>query len=401
MKTSTDRILTTHTGSLPRPKPLIDLILRREQGDAIAAQVFEAQVFEGQVFEAEVAKAVDDVVAQQVAAGIDVVSDGEMSKPSYTTYIRHRVAGIAPDPRAAEKGRDIMIGRDLLAHPDFARERRSFSDVAFPGCVGELRYKDRSALDRDLAHLKAAAAKSQPTEAFMTAPSPGILTRFIINLHYPSEEAYVAALAEVLKTEYRAIVEAGFVLQIDAPDLGSARNNQYRHLTDDEFRERIAERNIAALNAAIDGLPADRVRLHICWGNYEGPHTHDLPLTKIIDIAFKARVGAISIEAANPRHDHEWEDLAAIKIPDDKILIPGVIDSTTNFVEHPRLVAQRIGRYAQVIDREHLIAGVDCGFGTAVRTEPMVVDSIVWAKLRALSEGAAIASKKLWGAKAA
>jgi 5-methyltetrahydropteroyltriglutamate--homocysteine methyltransferase len=250
-------------------------------------------------------------------------------------------------------------------------------------------------------HLKAAAEKSRRTEVFMTAPSPGILTRFIINLHYPSEEAYLAALAEVMKIEYRAIVEAGFVLQIDAPDLGSARNNQYRHLTDDEFRTKIAERNIAALNAAIDGLPADRMRLHICWGNYEGPHTHDLPLTKIIDIAFKARVGALSVEAANPRHEHEWEDFKDITIPDDKILIPGVIDSTTNFVEHPRLVAQRIGRFAQVIDRERLIAGVDCGFGTAVRAEPMVADSIVWAKLRALSDGAALASRHLWGTKAA
>jgi 5-methyltetrahydropteroyltriglutamate--homocysteine methyltransferase len=391
MKTSTDRILTTHTGSLPRPKALIDLILGREQGGTIAADAFEAAT----------AKAVDDVVAQQVACGIDVVSDGEMGKPSYTTYIRHRVTGIAPNPRAAEKGRDIMIGRDLLDHPDFARERRSFAAVPFPGCIGELRYHDRSALDRDIAHLKAAAAKAQPTEVFMTAPSPGILTRFIINLHYPSEDAYLAALAEVLKVEYRAIVEVGFVLQIDAPDLGSARNNQYRHLSDDEFRTKIAERNVAALNAAIAGLPADRMRLHICWGNYEGPHTHDLPLTKIIDIAFKAHVQAFSIEAANPRHDHEWEDLKTIKIPDDKILIPGVIDSTTNFVEHPRLVAQRIGRYADIVGRDRVIAGVDCGFGTAVRAEPTVADTVVWAKLAALSEGAAIASKKLWGAKAA
>jgi 5-methyltetrahydropteroyltriglutamate--homocysteine methyltransferase len=388
MKTSTDRILTTHTGSLPRPKALIDLILARETGTTVAADLFEAAT----------ASAVDEIVAQQVACGVDVVSDGEMSKPSYTTYIRHRVTGIAPDPRAADKGRDIMIGRDLLEHPDFGRDRRSFSATPFPGCVGELRYHDRSALDRDIAHLKAAAEKAKPTEVFMTAPSPGILTRFIINLHYPSEDAYLAALAEVLKVEYRAIVEAGFVLQIDAPDLGSARNNQYRHLTDDEFRSNIAERNIAALNAAIAGLPADRMRLHICWGNYEGPHTHDLPLTKIIDIAFKARVQAFSIEAANPRHDHEWEDLRAIKIPDDKILIPGVIDSTTNFVEHPRLVAQRIGRYAGIVGRDRVIAGVDCGFGTAVRAEPTVADSIVWAKLRALSEGAAIASKTLWRA---
>jgi 5-methyltetrahydropteroyltriglutamate--homocysteine methyltransferase len=386
MKTSTERILTTHTGSLPRPKPLLDLVLAREQAGAVDAALFEA----------ETAKAVHEVVARQIAAGIDIVSDGEMSKPSYTTYIRHRVAGIAPDPRAAEKGRDIMVGRDLLAHPDFARQRGNFSDTPFPGCVGELRYQDRSALDRDLLHLKAAADKEKPADVFMTAPSPGILTRFIINLHYPNEDAYVAALADVIKTEYRAIVDAGFVLQIDAPDLASARNNQYRHLSDDEFRK-IAERNIAALNAATEGLPADRMRLHICWGNYEGPHTHDLPVTKIIDIACKARPQAISIEAANPRHDHEWEDLKEVDIPDDKILIPGVIDSTTNFVEHPRLVAQRILRYAEVVDRERLIAGVDCGFGTAVRREPMVADSIVWAKLAALSEGAKIASKRLWG----
>ena len=386
MKTSKDRILTTHTGSLPRPKLLFDLIIGREQGRSIDAAAFEA----------ETAKAVDEIVAQQVAAGIDVVSDGEMSKPSYTTYIRHRVSGIEMDPRAAEKGRDIMIGRDLLAHPDFANRRRNFTDSPFPGCVGPLRYKDRSALDRDLAHLKSAIGKSKPADVFMTAPSPGILTRFIINLHYPSEDAYVEALADMMKTEYRAIVEAGFVLQIDAPDLGSARNNQYRDLSDEQFRK-IAVRNIDALNAATEGLPADRMRLHICWGNYEGPHSFDLPLLKIIDIAFKARPQAISIEAANPRHDHEWEDLKEIDIPDDKILIPGVIDSTTNFVEHPRLVAQRIGRYATIIDRERLIAGVDCGFGTAVRSDPIVVDSIVWAKLRALSEGAAIASKKLWG----
>jgi 5-methyltetrahydropteroyltriglutamate--homocysteine methyltransferase len=388
MKTSADRILTTHAGSLPRPQPLIDLILRREQENAAVDPL---------AFEAETAKAVSDVVARQIAAGIDVISDGEMSKPSYTTYIRHRVTGIEPDPRAATRGHDIMIGRDLLAHPDFASRQRNFAAVPFPGCVGELRYKDASALARDLAHLKAAAERLHATEAFMTAPSPGILTRFIINLHYPTEDAYLAALADVMRSEYKAIVDAGFLLQIDAPDLGSARNNQYRHLTDDEFRERIAERNVAALNAATAGLPADRMRLHICWGNYEGPHSHDLPLLKIIDIAFKARPQALSIEAANPRHDHEWEDLKEIKIPDDKILIPGVIDSTTNFIEHPRLVAQRIGRYATVIDRERLIAGVDCGFGTAVRAEPAIADSIAWAKLRALAEGAAIASKRLWG----
>jgi len=385
MKLSTDRILTTHTGSLPRPKPLIDLVLRKDRGDAV----------DDKEFEAETAQAVESIVAQQTASGVDIVSDGEMSKPSYTTYIRHRVDGIAPDPRASEKGRDIMVGRDLLAHPDFAGRRSNFSAMPFPGCVGPLRYKDRSALEHDLAHLKAAAAKSKPADVFMTAPSPGILTRFIINLHYPNEDKYVEALAEVMKVEFKAIVDAGFVLQIDCPDLGSCRNNQYRDLSDDEFRK-IAARNIEALNAATEGLPPEKMRLHICWGNYEGPHSFDLPLLKIIDLAFKARPQAISIEAANPRHDHEWEDLKTIKIPDDKVLIPGVIDSTTNFIEHPKLVAQRIGRYVDLVGRERVIAGVDCGFGTAVRTDPIVVDSIVWAKLKALSEGAEIASKRLW-----
>src|SRR5436190_10416590 len=309
MKLSTDRILVTHTGSLPRPKPLIDLVLAQEKGTAIDPAAFEA----------EVAKAVDGVVAQQVACGVDVVSDGEMSKPSYATYIKNRVEGIQPDPRASEKGRDILVGRDLLAHPDFAaRLRNNFSDMPFPGCVGPLRYRDESALRRDLANLKAASDTSAPAEAFMTAASPGILTRFIINLHYPTEDEYVAALADVMRIEYRAIVEAGFLLQIDAPDLGSARNNQYRHLSDKEFRK-IAARNIEALNEATEGLPGDRMRLHICWGNYPGPHTFDLPLTQIIDIVFKARPQALSIEAANPRHDHEWEDLKEIDIPDDKI----------------------------------------------------------------------------------
>ncbi|MCC7348257.1 MAG: epoxyalkane--coenzyme M transferase, partial [Variibacter sp.] len=346
MKSSTDRILTTHTGSLPRPRALAELILAREAGETIDPAAFEAAT----------AQAVDEIVAKQVAAGVDVVSDGEMSKPSYTTYIRHRVEGIAPDPRAAEKGRQVMTNRDIEEHPDF-RRATNFSATAFPGCVGPLRYKDRTGLERDLAHLKAAAAKAKPTDVFMTAPSPGILTRFIVNLHYPTEEAYLEALGEMMKTEYRGIVEAGFNLQIDCPDLGSARHNQYRNLSDDEFRK-IAARNIAVLNAATEGLPADKLRLHICWGNYEGPHTHDLPLIKIIDLAFTARPQAISIEAANPRHEHEWEDLKEITIPDDKILIPGVIDSTTNFVEHPKLVAQRIRHYTDLVGRERVIAGV-------------------------------------------
>jgi len=385
MKTSTDRILTTHVGSLPRPKFLFDEIVAKEEGRPL----------DDAVFERDCARAVEEVVRSQVQSGIDIVSDGEMSKLAYTLYVRHRLANIVPDERAARKGRDIMVGRDRLEHPDYSDRNANFTVTPFPGCVGPVAYADPKPLERDLAHLKAAVEKAHPAEAFMTAPSPGILTRFVINLHYPTEDQYVAALADAMKPEYRAIVEAGFLLQIDCPDLGSARNNQYRDKTDDEFR-RIAERNIALLNAATAGLPADRMRLHICWGNYEGPHTHDIPLAKIADICMKGRPQAFSFEGANPRHEHEWEDWKSIRVPGDKILIPGVIDSTTNFVEHPRLVAQRLGRYAEIVGRERVIAGCDCGFATVASGQPMVAPSIVWAKFKALAEGAALASKSLW-----
>ncbi|HEX9463379.1 MAG TPA: cobalamin-independent methionine synthase II family protein [Alphaproteobacteria bacterium] len=384
MKLSTDRILTTHVGSLPRPKPMLELILAKEEGRAVDPAAFDAQA----------AGSVDEIVAAQVTAGVDIVSDGEMSKPSYTTYVRHRVNGIEPNAAAAEKGRQVMIGRDLLEHPDFAERMVGFKSLPFPGCVGPLSYRDRASLDRDLAHLAAAVAARKPHEAFMTAPSPGILTRFVINAYYPTEDAYVEALAAVMKVEYEAIVHAGFVLQIDCPDLGSARNNQYRDKTDDEFR-RIAERNVAALNAATAAIPPDRMRMHVCWGNYEGPHTHDIPLAKIVDICFMARPQALSFEGANPRHEHEWEDLAQIRVPDDKVLIPGVIDSTTNFVEHPRLIAQRICRYAEIVGRERVLAGADCGFATVGTGAPIVVPSIVWAKFKALAEGARIATDRL------
>jgi 5-methyltetrahydropteroyltriglutamate--homocysteine methyltransferase len=386
MRTSTDRILTTHTGSLPRPAPLVALIIAREKGEAVDADTYER----------ESAKAVAEVVAKQAAAGIDIVSDGEMSKPSYTMYVRHRVDGIAMDERAAEKGRDIMMGLDSLEHPDYGQGVARVRAIPFPGCVGPLKYRDRAPLERDLVHLKSAVTAAKPADVFMTAPSPGILTRFIINLHYPSDDAYLEALGNLMRTEYEAIVGAGFNLQIDAPDLGSARHNQHRNKTEAEFRK-IAARNVEVLNFALANIPPEKVRLHICWGNYEGPHTHDIPIRNIIDVCFKARAQALSFEGANPRHEHEWEDLAEIKIPDDRILIPGLIDSTTNFVEHPRLVAQRLRHYTDIVGRERVIAGVDCGFGTFVSgTPPMVAESVVWSKLKALAEGAALASKQLW-----
>jgi 5-methyltetrahydropteroyltriglutamate--homocysteine methyltransferase len=385
MKISSERILTTHVGSLPRPPALLDLLMAREEGRPVDEPTFESSA----------ASAVDQIVAQQVAAGIDIVSDGEMSKPSYTIYVRHRVNGIDMSAEAETKGRQIMVGLDQLEHPDFMERMNHFSRIPFPGCVGPISYGDKKPLERDLAHLTAATSKNQPAEAFITAPSPGILTRFVIDTYYKNEDAYVEALANAMRTEYAAIVRAGFLLQIDCPDLGSARHNQYRDKTDAEFI-RIAERNVAALNHATEGLPADRMRLHICWGNYEGPHTHDIPLAKVADVCFKARPQAFSFEGANPRHEHEWEDLKSIRIPDDKILIPGVIDSTTNFVEHPRLVAQRIGHYTDIVGRERVIAGADCGFATFAGRMPIVATSIVWSKFKALAEGAQIATRRLW-----
>jgi 5-methyltetrahydropteroyltriglutamate--homocysteine methyltransferase len=394
MQYSGDRILTTHVGSLPRPPDLLALLLAKESGAAFDAAAFAARL----------AAAVRDVVGQQVAAGIDSVCDGEQSKISYTFYVRHRLAGIG-----AVKGGDINVPpptaahRDLLDHPDFQRrmiETRGgsswFSSTVVPCCTGPVAYQDRAPLDSDIENLAAACAMAKPREAFMNAASPGVLTKFVPDRYYNDEDAYVEALAEALREEYEAIVKAGLVLQIDAPDLGSARHNQYQHLSDDEFL-RIAERNIAALNHATANIPPEMMRLHLCWGNYEGPHTHDIPLAKILPVALRARPVGLSFEGANPRHAHEWEDLRAAKIPDDKVLIPGLLDSTTNFVEHPRLIAQRIKNYADIVGRERVVGGADCGFATFAARNNAVVPSVVWAKLTALAEGARIASDRLWG----
>jgi 5-methyltetrahydropteroyltriglutamate--homocysteine methyltransferase len=353
--------------------------------------------------ETRLAEAVREIVAKQMAAGIDSVCDGELGKISYTTYVRHRLSGIGAFAGGDnDKPPQSAAHRDLLDHPDYmqrlndARGTSWFSRQAVPCCSGPVTYNDRRPLETDLKNLAAAVAAAKPVEAFMNAASPGVLTKFVPDRYYHNEDAYVAALADALKEEYEAIVKAGFVLQIDAPDLGSARHNQYQHLSDDEFL-RIAERNIAALNHATANILPEAMRMHLCWGNYEGPHTHDIPLAKTFDIAMRARPAGLSFEAANPRHAHEWEDLRAKKIPDDKILIPGVIDSTTNFVEHPRLVAQRICQYADIVGRERVIAGADCGFATFAFVNNAVAPSVVWAKLAALAEGAVIASSRLWG----
>ncbi len=394
MKTSRDRILTTHVGSLPRPDDLLRFLLAKEAGEAYDAAAFAARL----------AAAVRDVVARQVAAGIDSVCDGEQSKISYTFYVRHRLSGIGAASGVEHANRpQTAAHRDILDHPDYmerlnrARGGPSwFAAAVVPCCTGPVGYRDRAPLDADLRNLAAAVAAEGPAEAFMNAASPGVLTKFVPDRYYQNEDAYVAALADALKEEYEAIVAAGFILQIDAPDLGSARHNQYQHLSDAEFL-RIAERNVAALNHATANIPPERMRLHICWGNYEGPHTHDIPLATMFDTCMRARPQALLFEAANPRHAHEWEDLQGRRIPDDKILMPGCIDSTTNFVEHPRLVAQRICRFADIVGRERVVAGADCGFATFAAQQNPVAPSIVWAKLAALAEGARIASDRLWG----
>ncbi len=398
MLLSKDRILTTHVGSLPRPPDLLAFLEARERGEA----------FDEPAFAARLAAAVGDVVAQQVAAGIDSVCDGEQSKISYTFYVRHRLAGIGSAP-GAEPGRPPLVGQhsDIADHPDYGERLRQtrtgsqwFNAAVVPCCIGPVAYRDRGPLDRDLANLAAACAAAKPLEAFMNAASPGVLTKFVPDRYYNNEDAYVEALAEALSAEYEAIHRAGFILQIDAPDLGSARHNQYQHLSDAEFL-RIAARNIAALNHATRNIPPEAMRMHICWGNYEGPHTHDIPLATVLDVAMRARPSGFLFEAANPRHAHEWEDLRGARIPDDKVLMPGCIDSTTNFVEHPRLVAQRICNVANIVGRERVVAGADCGFATFAAQQNAVVPSIVWAKLAALADGARIASDRLWGRGAA
>jgi 5-methyltetrahydropteroyltriglutamate--homocysteine methyltransferase len=397
MQLSHERILTTHVGSLPRPSDLLAMLAARENGEP----------FDEAAFEARLASAVREIVGKQVEVGIDSVCDGEQSKISYTFYVRHRLAGIGT-AAGAEPGRPPQTGqhRDIADHPDYAERLRQartgsqwFNAPVVPCCTGPVSYRDRRPLDIDLQNLRAACDAARPGEAFMNAASPGVLTKFVPDRYYQNEDAYVEALAEALKEEYEAIHRAGFILQIDAPDLGSARHNQYQHLSEAEFL-RIADRNIAALNHATANIPPGAMRMHICWGNYEGPHTHDIPLAAVLPTAMRARPAGFLFEAANPRHAHEWEDLKGAKIPDDKIMMPGCLDSTTNFVEHPRLIAQRICNVANIVGRERTIAGADCGFATFAAQQNAVAPSVVWAKLAALAEGARIASDRLWRAAA-
>ncbi len=381
MKLSSERILTTHVGSLPRPQNVVDALFAQDRGEPLDQTTFDETM----------RQAVADAVAKQVAAGIDVVSDGEMSKISYATYIRHRLTGfeIGEMPRAVPK--------DLDEFPEFKdRLARLGATPKYhrPICKGPIAVKDLEPLKQDIAHLQAAMAGSGAHEGFMNAASPGVIAVFQPNTYYPNHEAYLFALAEAMTAEYETIVGAGLLLQIDAPDLAMGRHIKFRDADDDEFL-RNAELQVDALNHALRNVPADRLRMHICWGNYEGPHHHDIPLRKIVNIVLNAKPMAYLIEAANPRHAHEWALWRETELPADKVLIPGVLDSTTNFIEHPELVAERICRYAEIVGRERVMAGTDCGFGTFAGFGA-VHPTIAYAKLKAMADGAQIASQRLW-----
>ncbi len=380
MKHSTDRILTTHVGSLPRSKAVTDVIFARERDDAVdpdmGAPVIEA--------------AVAEVVRRQVAVGIDVVSDGEMSKISYATYIARRFSGFAGDtPR--EPGQDLVEFPGLLTK---LAERGSTAKYRRPRCVGAVRLTNEEPLQTDLRNLRAAAAATPPGEAFMNAASPGVIALFQPNDFYHTQDEYLESLAEALRSEYEGIVSAGVILQIDAPDLAMGRHTMYRNRSLEEF-DTLAARHIEVLNHALRNVPADRVRMHVCWGNYEGPHHHDVPMERLLPIVLKAKPQGLLFEAANPRHAHEWVVFRDAKIPDDKVLIPGVLATTTNYIEHPLLVAERLEKYAGIVGRDRVMAGTDCGFGTFAGFGPVEPD-IVYLKLGALVQGARIASERLW-----
>jgi 5-methyltetrahydropteroyltriglutamate--homocysteine methyltransferase len=379
MKRSTDRILTTHTGSLPRPAPLVDLLLAEQKSPGAQRDAFESAVD----------AAVKDAVARQVAAGIDIINDGEQGRTDYTVHVKDRLTGF-DGPSAAP------LGTGEEEFPELAALLSQFASPFQhrPACSGPVSWKDWPAAEADIARAKQATAGVKAAEFFMTSPSPGQIGRYLKNQYYPSQEAYLQALAEVMSREYRAIVEAGFVLQLDCPDLAISHHMVYPHLSLAEYRKIIAM-HVEVLNESVKDLPVDRMRIHVCWGSTMGPHHTDVPMKDILDIILKARPQAFSFPAANPRHLHEWKIWKDVKLPDGKIVIPGMIDSTSNFVEHPEVVADRIVQYAGVVGRENMIAGVDCGFGTfAGRVQ--VDTKIVYMKLAALAEGARIASKQLW-----
>ena len=383
MQSSRDRILTTHVGSLPRVQGVVDLLAKKEGGEPYDAAEFDRVM----------ADAVRDVVKRQHDCGVDIVSDGEQSKPSYATYIKDRLSGFSGNSKPVR-------GADLDEYPGYLARlmsrRAGAVKLARPCCTGDIAVKDRAPLEADLKRFRAALGTAQAGEGFMNAASPGVIAVFQPDQHYKSHTRYLEALSLAMRDEYQAIVAAGFILQIDCPDLAMGRHITFKHESDDTFLRHAGEQ-VEALNAALEGIPAERMRLHLCWGNYEGPHHRDIPLEKLFGLVMKAKPQALLFEAANPRHAHEWKVFESRKreIPDDKILIPGVISSTSNYIEHPELIAERIERFAAIVGRERVMAGSDCGFSTFAG-DGLVDPEICFAKLTVMAEGAAIASRRLW-----
>ena len=380
MKRSVDRVLTTHTGSLPRPADLIRMMFAREEGVPV----------DGPALAARIRTAVAEVVRKQTDAGITVVSDGELSKPSYATYIKDRLNGFGGTSQSLQY-------RDLVDFPEMAK--RVFGDPGrsrrkTPACTGPISLRDPAAAQVDVDNLRAALRSVEVKDVFLSAASPGVISLFFRDDHYGNHEAYLFAIADAMRHEYETVARAGFILQLDCPDLAMGRHIQFAGLGLEEFRK-MARLHLAALDHAVANIPPEQLRMHLCWGNYEGPHHYDVPLADILDLVLAARPQGVSFEAANPRHAHEWRVFERVKLPADKVIIPGVLDSTTNFIEHPELVAERIGRYARLVGRENVIAGTDCGFGTWVG-QAAVDPDIVWAKLATMAEGARLASRALF-----
>jgi 5-methyltetrahydropteroyltriglutamate--homocysteine methyltransferase len=380
MKLSTDRILTTHVGSLPRGQAVVEQLLLKERGEPYDSATFDRVMREG----------VSEVVRQQVAIGIDSVSDGETSKISYATYMKDRLSGFDGD-------HERQIAKDLQPYAEFRSRMAVFAgkqSFKRQGCVGPIEVIERDALRKDLENFRAAVDAHRAHDAFMNSASPGVVSAFQPNRFYPTHEQYVEAIGAAMQEEYEAIVNAGFALQLDCPDLAMARHTGFQDLSEADFLKR-AEHQVEVLNHALRNVPSSALRMHVCWGNYEGPHDHDIPLQKILHIVLKAKPSAILFEASNPRHAHEWTVWRDAKIPGDKILVPGLLTSTSNYVEHPELVAQRIQQFADIVGRERVIAGTDCGFGTFAGIGKMDA-GISWQKLAALAEGAQLASDRLW-----
>jgi 5-methyltetrahydropteroyltriglutamate--homocysteine methyltransferase len=380
MANTEKRILTTHVGSLPRPDDAVALILKKERKEP----------YDSAEFDRVMKRAVADIVDQQIAVGIDVVSDGEASKIGYSTYVKDRYTGFGGEYQ-------VRPHLDVKDFPEFRKRMAAFlgpPTYRRETAIGPITLKDDAPLKADLANFKAATAGKKISGAFMTAASPGIVASFLQNKYFPTHEAYIESLASAMKSEYEAIVAAGFTLQIDCPDFAMSRHTGYQDLTEEQFLKRVAF-HVDTLNGMLANIPAEKARIHLCWGNYEGPHDHDIAVEKLLPIIRKIKAKAISYEAANPRHEHEWIHWRDAKLPDDVILIPGVIDSSTNYVEHPELVAQRLERLANAVGKDRVWAGTDCGFGTFAGYSK-VDPGIAWKKFRAMVEGAEIASKRLW-----